>query len=194
MPSAKRIIADDSIYHIIQKGNNGRTLFEKKLDYQEFLEIIQRYKKEFSFDLYNYCLMNNHLHMLMKVFKKEDLAKLTQALFQNYRIYFKRQYKYTGHLYQGRYKSKIIANDEYLLECARYIETNPLRAKIVTSVKEYKWSSYNYYAYGGKNNLLTPNPLYATFGKNKNTRQKNYRNFVLMPRFYEDIIDKALKI
>ncbi|MFH1519841.1 MAG: transposase [Candidatus Omnitrophota bacterium] len=193
MSTVKRQIYDGAIYHIIQKGNNGQRLLKVIEDYQRFIALIKKYKDKYSFELYNYCLMDNHVHLLMKVFKKEELAKLTQGIFQSYRFYFKQKYQYTGHLYQGRYKSKIIAKNEYLLECARYIETNPLRAKLVKALKDYKWSSYAFYAYGRQNTSLTPNPLYRTFSNVEECR-KFYRQYVLMPRMYEDIIDKDFKI
>ncbi len=193
MPTSKRQVYDGAIYHIIQKGNNSQQLFETTEDYYKFISLIKRYKDKYSFELYNYCLMSNHIHFLMKVFKKEELAKLTQGIFQSYRFYFKQKYAYTGYLYQSRYKSKIVEKDEYLLECARYIETNPLRAKFIKVLKDYKWSSYAYYAYGEQNALLTPNPLYDIFGNAKKSREF-YRKYVLMPRLYEDMIDDAFDI
>jgi putative transposase len=137
--------------------------------------------------------MENHIHLLLKVFEAKSLAKLMQGLVQSYRFYYKKTYKYTGYLYHGRYKSKIVENDEYLLECARYIETNPLRAKIVEKLRDYKWSSYSFYAYGKPSELITPNPLYESFCEGKD-HLKAYREYVLMPRMYEQIIDKSLRV
>ncbi|MCF7916594.1 MAG: transposase [Candidatus Omnitrophica bacterium] len=193
MPTAKRQVYDNAIYHVIQKGNNGKVLFESEKDYFKFISLIKEHKGKYSFELYNYCLMNNHLHLLVKVFKKEELSKLAQGLFQSYRFYFKRQYDYSGHLYQGRYKSNIIDKDEYLLECARYIETNPLRARVIKKLEDYKWSSYNFYAYGEQNSLLTTHPLYETFGE-ENKQREFYRLYVMMPRIHEEVIDKTFKI
>ena len=193
MPTAKRQIYDGAIYHIMQKGNNSQQLFKETKDYYKFISLVKKYKGKYSFELYNYCLMNNHVHLLMKVFKKEELAKLAQGIFQSYRFYFKQKYQYTGYLYQGRYKSKIIEKNEYLLECARYIETNPLRAKLVKTLKDYKWSSYTFYAYGQKNTLLTPNPLYGAFS-NVKKRKATYARYILMPRAYENIIDEAFGV
>lgn len=193
MPTAKRQICDNAIYHIIQKGNNHQRIFKNDRDYKKFLSLIKEYTDKYSSELYNYCLMENHIHLLIKVFKKEDLAKLTQGIFQSFRFYFKKKYKYTGYLYQGRYKSKIVEKDGYLLECARYIETNPLRAGIVKNLKGYRWSSYNFYAYGNKNALLTKNPLCGTFGNGEKGKE-SYRYHALMPRMYENIIDKFFEV
>lgn len=183
--AVKRQVCDDAVYHIIQKGNNSLCLFEEDRDFSKFLSLIKKYKTEYSFELYNYCLMNNHVHFLMKVFRKNDLAKLMQGILQSYRFYFKRKHPYSGYLYSGRYKSKIIKNDEYFLECARYIETNPLRAKVVKELKNYKWSSYTFYAYGERDSLLTSHPLFETFG-NKCIGREAYQRYILMPRMYED--------
>ena len=193
MPTSKRQIYDQAVYHIFQRGNNRQWIFKKDKDREKFLLLVMDYSSKYSFQLYNYCLMENHIHLLIKVSKAKDLAKLTQGLFQSYSFYYKKEYKYLGYLYQGRYKSKIIETDEYLLECARYIETNPLRAGVVKKLQNYKWASYNFYAYGHRNNLITSNPLYSSFGKEKK-RRKSYREYVLMPRMYENIIDAGLGI
>ncbi len=193
MPKSARQVYDETIYHIMQRGNNRQMIFTKNADCKRFLSLVKKYKAKYPFELYNYCLMKNHFHLLVKIHKKESLAKIMQGILQSFGYYFKEKYQYTGYLYQGRYKSKIIEKDEYLLECARYIETNPLRAGIVKNLDNYKWSSYTFYAYGDEKPLLTPNPLYSTFGRNK-TGRKSYRDYVLTPRMYENIIDGSLKI
>lgn len=184
MPASKREVCDNAIYHVIQRGNNRQRIFREADDCKKILLLIKDYNAKYPFELYNYCIMDNHIHLLIKVFKKEDLAKLTKGIFQSFRFYFQKKYPYIGYLYQGRYKSKIIDRDEYLLECARYIETNPLRAGMVKNIIDYPWSSYAFYAYGYKDVLLTPNPLYATFGVGEKCK-KTYRDYILMPRMYE---------
>ncbi len=194
MPTQRRVIYDGAVCHIIQRGNNRQKVFREEEDYKKFLSLIKEYKDKFAFELYNYCLIPNHLHLLMKIIKKDDMAKLMQGVLQSFRFYYRRKYKYTGYLYQGRYKSKLIEKDSYLLECARYIERNPLRAKIVEDLSSYKWSSYNFYANGHINDIITENPAYAALGDNVEDRQKAYREYVLTSRAYEDIIDKEFKI
>jgi len=194
MPAHGRIIYDGAVCHIIQRGNNRQKIFKEVEDYKKLLSLIIEYKAKFVFELYNYCLMPNHLHLLMKISKGDDLSRLMQGLFQSFRFYYKRKYKYTGYLYEGRYKSKLIEKDSYLLDCARYIERNPLRAGIVKDLSHCKWSSHLFYACGDKNDIITENPLYCALGDGIATRQKAYKEYVLTPRAYEEIIDKEFKI
>ena len=194
MPTQRRIIYDGAVCHIIQRGNNRQNLFREEEDYGKFLSLIREYKDKIVFELYNYCLMSNHLHILMKIIDEDDLPKLMQGIFQSFRFYYKRKYKYTGYLYQGRYKSKLIEKDSYLLECARYIDRNPLRAGIVKDLSSYRWSSYNFYVYGQKNDLITANPAFVALDDDPEARHEAYREYVLTSRLYEDIIDKEFKI
>ena len=194
MPTQGRIIYDGAVCHIIQRGNNRQKIFREEEDYAMLLSLIKGYQDKIAFEVYNYCLMSNHLHILMKIIEKDDLSKLMQGVFQSFRFYYKRKYRYVGYLYQGRYKSKLIEKDSYLLECARYIERNPLRAGIVKDLATYKWSSYNFYVYGQKNDIITENPMYLTLDNDFIARQEAYGRYVLTPRAYEDIIDKEFKI
>ncbi|MFH1791653.1 MAG: transposase [Candidatus Omnitrophota bacterium] len=194
MPKSRRVVHDGAVLHITQRGNNRQKIFRDDKDCAKFISLIRRYKKKFAFDLYNYNLMPNHPHLLMRIMKRKDLPKLMQGVLQSFRFYYKRKYGYTGYLYDGRYKSKIVDNDAYLLDCARYIERNPLRARLVKDLSKHKWSSYLFYAYGRKDSIITENPLYAALGRNESARRKAYREYVLAPRPYEDIIDKEFKI
>ena len=93
----------------------------------------------------------------------------------SYLYHYRKRYSYFGHFWQGRYKSLIIDKDEYLITCGRYIELNPIRAKMVNNPKDYRWSSYNIYAYGKKDGMTDIDPLYANLGKTKEERQRNYK-------------------
>ena len=194
MPTTRRLICDDSIYHVVQRGNNGQGVFRDDEDYEKFLSLMRWYIKKFAFALYHYCLMPTHIHLLLKVLKKETLAKIMQGLLQSYRFYYRKKYSYLGYLYQGRYRSKIIENDEYLLECGRYIERNPVRARLVESAEQYKWSSGIFYIAGLKNDIVTEDPLYSSFGKNIQERRRFYKDYVSIARPYEEIMDKEFGI
>ena len=193
MPRLARKFYDGAVYHIIQRGNNKNKIFIEKQDYSRFLRLISKYKEKYSFELYNYCLMTNHVHLLIRIIKKENMPKLFQGLFQSFQYHHRRKYDYCGSLYQNRYKSILVENDAYLLECARYIERNPLRGKIADSIDEYKWSSYNFYVNGEKNKIITPNPLYISLAKTTTKRRKLYVNYVLNPRPYEELLDKNIE-
>jgi len=194
MPTQARVVHDGAVCHIIQRGNNRQRIFREEEDYEKLLYSVLKYKTKYSFDVYNYCLMSNHLHILIKISHGKDLSKLMQGIFQSFRFYYKKKHEYTGYLFQGRYKSKVIETDTYLLECARYIERNPLRAGVVEDLSRYKWSSYLHYAYGLKNDIITSNPAYSALGNTPIEQQKAYREYVLTGRVYEYIIDKEFKI
>jgi putative transposase len=182
------------VFHVVQRGNNKQTVFREEEDFEKFLSIIRKYISKFKVEIYHYCLMKNHIHILLKIFKKETLAKIMQGIFQSYRFYYKRKYGYIGYLYQGRYKSQLIQDDSYLSECGRYIERNPVRAGIVKRPYDYKWSSCKHYVYGEGDDIITENPLYESFGKTIENRRSAYREYVSTTRPYEEMVDKQFGI
>jgi len=125
--------------------------------------------------LYHYSLMPNHVHLVLETIPETILAKFMKQINLSYMYHYKRKYSYVGHLWQGRFKSLLINRDEYLIVCGKYVEINPVRANIVKDPKDYKWSSYNHYAYGEKNPLVDNDPLYESLGKNELERQASYR-------------------
>jgi len=193
MPRLPRQFKDEGIYHIIQRGNNKNKIFFIRGDYLKFISLLRKYKKRYDFDIFNYCLMPNHVHLLIKIHKKEHMAKLFQGIFQSFQYHHRRKYGYCGTLYQKRYKSILIDKDPYLLECARYIERNPLRASMVEVLSQYKWSSYSFYAENVPNDLLTPNPIYLDLAKSKTKRLKMYQEYLIQSRPYEMVLDQNIE-
>ncbi|MDD5174084.1 MAG: transposase [Candidatus Omnitrophica bacterium] len=192
MPRSKRMLYDGAVYHIVQRGYNKDKLFKKPQDYRFFKDIIRKYKKRFVFDIYHYCLMSNHIHLLLKVENGNDLPRILQGITQSYSFYYRKAYSYVGYVYQNRYKSLLIEDDSYLLECGRYIERNPLRAGIVKDLSQYYWSSYNFYAKDRFDDILTINPLCDSFGTTAKEKMLKYHEYVLQPRPYENVLDDAL--
>ena len=123
--------------------------------------------------------MYNHVHMVIETNKETNLSRMMKRLNLLYYNHYKRKYDYAGHFWQDRFKSLLIANDEYLLACGLYIEKNPVRAKIVKSPEDYPHSSYNYYAYGQKDELMDRNPIYIDLSCSDKERQRVYRNLIL---------------
>jgi putative transposase len=176
----KEILGDGECYHVIARGNGKRAIFKCKRDYKNFINIVHGYLEKFPILIYHYCLMKNHAHFLIKAISGQALPKFMQRILQKYAVYFIRKYDSPGHLFQNRYKSYLIDKESYLLECGRYIERNPLRAKIVDNLYDYPWSSFNFYAKGEPDILITnPNPAYLEFGLTEKERQKNYAEYVL---------------
>ena len=137
-----RLVLDNGCYHITIRGNQRQKVFLHEKDYKKYLEKLKKYKRKYRFRLYGYCLMPNHVHLIGETDEKENLAKFMQGINRSYTAYFNRTYRKVGHLWQGRFKSKIIAKDGYLINSINYIEVNPVRANIVKTPQEYRWSSY----------------------------------------------------
>lgn len=154
MPRQARTIEKDVCFHIISRGNQKRNVFREDRDYSSFLAILKKYKWHYSFKLYAYCVMPNHFHLLLEIEPVDDLPELMKRINQTYAIYFNNKYDTCGHLWQGRYKSMIIARDDYLVDCIHYIEFNPIRAGMTPRPEDYKWSSYKDRIAGIRNGIL----------------------------------------
>ena len=195
MPRIPRLVADGSCHHVLSRGNNKKRIFIFPEDYVYFLELVKETLKKHLINIYNYCPMPNHIHFLARAIQKEEFPKFFKILLQRYAQYFTKRYNHTGHLFENRYKSYLIEEDSYLLECARYIERNPVRSGIVAHPKDYQWSSFARYAYGKKDDIIVElNPAYLGLANNEEDRQRLYEEYVSQARPYELIIDKGLGI
>lgn len=175
MPRIFRVLPEEGALHILTRGNNRQSVFEDDTDYKTYLNFLKTYKQQNNILLYHYCIMPNHAHLIVGLTPKSNLAKFMKQINLAYLYHYKKKYNYYGHLWQGRYKSLIISRDEYLIACGRYIELNPIKARLVKQPKEYIWSSYNAYAYGARDALVDYNPIYLDWGKSDKDRQKNYQ-------------------
>lgn len=155
MTRPTRLIIDNSVHHVMTRGNQKQKTFLEQEDYQKYVEILTHYRNKFWFKLFGYCLMPNHVHLIMKIKKGTDLQKIIQGLNQTYTIWFNQKYNKVGHLWQGRYKSLLIQNNNYLIDCIAYIEFNPIRAGLSKTALSYLWSSYKNRLQGGQDDLLS---------------------------------------
>lgn len=143
MPRLPRIeIA--GFYHIINRGVEQRVIFKEKEDYDFFIEQLSFFSKNFNITIHNYCLMNNHYHLLIET-RDENLSRFMRQLNGIYAIYFNKKYKRSGHLWQGRFKSWYVTDEAYLYTLILYIEQNPIKAKIVKDITDYPYSSCHYF-------------------------------------------------
>ncbi len=131
-------------YHIINRGVERRKVFLKKEDFEYFLELLCSESKNYSIIIHNYCLMDNHYHLFIQL-QEENLSKFMRQINSRYAIYFNKTYKRSGHLWQGRFQSKMITDEAYFYTLIRYIEQNPLKAKIVRNIEEYPYSSAHHF-------------------------------------------------
>jgi len=144
MPRMAREKSESGIYHVMLRGINQQNIFENEEDNKKFLEIIEKYKKETDFKIYAYCLMGNHVHLLIKE-GKEEFSNTMKRIGAGYVYWYNWQYGRKGHLFQDRYRSEAVENDRYFLTVLRYIHQNPIKAGIVKDIGTYEWSSYKEY-------------------------------------------------
>ena len=143
MPRPPRIYSNSKVYHIILKGIDDQNIFYDDRDREFFLKQISITKTEFKYILYSYCLMSNHVHMVIKC-QDIFLSKCIQSLLVRYVYYFNKKYKRKGPLVQNRFKSKQVENLRYFIDVCRYVHRNPENAGIELT-QNYKWSSYREY-------------------------------------------------
>lgn len=168
----------DGIYHIIERGNEKKDIFNDAADRIKFLEILGRNKEKYGYKVYAYCLMSNHIHLLISS-NGSDISQVMKSINVSYVIYFNRKYNRCGHLFQDRFKSEYIDSDEYLLESSRYIHLNPVRAGVVTIEKlgSYPWNSFTAYI-GEKNRVPIPIDTYFILGLLSEDIQKASEQYV----------------
>lgn len=143
MPRIARIVAEGYPHHIIQRGNNRQTVFFDNADRRFYLELLKRYSKECGSKVHAYCLMDNHVHILFTPQCADSLAKTMQKLSLRFTQHINKKYERTGRLWECRFHSSLVDREGYLWSVCRYIERNPVRAKIVDRPIQYEWSSAN---------------------------------------------------
>ncbi|NKF21929.1 transposase [Solimonas marina] len=175
MPRRPRIQLPGVPQHIIQRGNNRQACFYTEEDYRLYLEWLAEYAKKAGCQIHSYVLMTNHVHLLVSSVRGDGTGVLMKALGQRYVQYVNRQYRRSGTLWEGRFRSCLVQDDAYLLSCQRYIETNPVRAGMVEHPGDYPWSSYACNGQGQTNPAVSPHLLYQQLGATPAERRKRYR-------------------
>jgi len=178
MPRRARYTVDNGVYHIMIRGNNRNTIFHEDDDFKYFLKLLKENKDKSDIKIYHYILMNNHVHIILKAVTGKSLSETFKRTNISYTLYYRRKYKGVGHFFQDRFKSFLIQDGKYLLECGRYVEMNPVKAGLVKEPGQYKWSSYKVYADGEYDNVVDMNPEYEALSKDKEKRETIYKEYV----------------
>lgn len=144
MPRTKRVKSESGIYHIMLRGINQQVIFEHEEDYERFIEIVEKYKAVSGYKVFAYCLMSNHVHLIIKE-EKEEIDKIIKRIASSYVYWYNWKYYRKGHLFQDRFKSEPIEDEKYLLTAIRYIHQNPVKAGIVEKIEAYEYSSFKEY-------------------------------------------------
>ncbi len=183
MPRRRRLIPVDAAVHIMCRGNNKQNVLFRDRDKEHYHSLLDKFRDENRITIFHYCLMSNHVHLIVWLNHKSHLSRFMKQVNLSFFVYYKRRYDYCGHLWQGRFKSNIVDTDSYLLQCGKYIELNAVRANIVNFAEEYSYSSYNYYAKGNYDSILTPNPIFMEFSISEASRRQQYIDFVVDSNF-----------
>lgn len=172
MPRKGRKRSNSGIYHIVMRGINRQSIFEDKEDNIKFIQTIQNYQDKCAYKVFAYCLMGNHLHLLLKEVE-EPLEQIMRRICGSYVYWYNAKYDRIGNLFQDRFKSEPVEDEKYFLTALRYIHQNPMKAGLASSTWEYKWSSYNEYVI--KRRIVDVDFSLSIFD---NDRQKALRNFI----------------
>lgn len=178
MARSARKVSPSGYYHVMQRGIGKQLLFENDYDYEKYLKKLFELKSFVEFELSAYCLMNNHVHLLIKVDGLDKLSRLMQMIGTSYANYYNKKYEHCGYVFQNRFHSEVIDSERYLLSCLNYIHNNPLKAGICAR-EDYPWSSYNAYITGNDlvdtaaiMNILGSTNEFVEFSKSNDHRYK----------------------
>ncbi len=195
MPRVARQASAAGYYHVVARGHNRQAIFRDSQDYQQYLIYLSRFKEAPSCRCYHFCLMPNHLHLLLGMDSVRSLTGMMRRVQQAYQFHWRRRYDLVGNLWQGRFKSIPVDQDEYLLEASRYIERNPVRAKLCVLPEDYPWSSAHLYLKERSKGcgLLDLSPAYLMLGSSEEKRRQRYREHIMQVRPYDQLVDAQME-
>ena len=180
MPRQPRLDAPGALHHVMGRGIDGIKIFSNKKDREDFLERLADLCRADALSVYAWVFMENHFHILVRT-RNQALSNSMRKLLTGYVVNYNRRHKRYGHLFQNRYKSIICEDDPYLLELTRYIHLNPLRARIVKSLKElkgYQWCGHSAIIGSVKREWQDRDTVLAYFGKRRKRAIEKYEDFV----------------
>ncbi|WP_299268137.1 transposase [uncultured Psychrosphaera sp.] len=175
MPRRPRVSIPGYPEHIIQRGNNRQPIFASDEDFKAYAYWLREYAEKFEVAIHAWVFMTNHVHLLCTPRSSMGVSKMMQSLGRQYVRYFNYSYQRSGTLWEGRFRSCLVQNQDYLFHLYRYIELNPVRANMVADPAEYSWSSYQCNGLGKRSKLLTPHQCYLSLGHTNEMRCNVYR-------------------
>ena len=178
MPRMARVALPHTPHHVVQRGHNRQVVFVGAEDFERYLEDLRDLSSELGVQVYSYCLMTNHVHLLLGLGEEvAAMGRLMKALAARATRYRNGLEGRSGTLWEGRYKSSPVQTETYLLACTRYIEQNPVRARMVEVAGEYAWSSYRQ-RMGEADCWIDLDPVYLDLADNEAERRARYARFV----------------
>jgi putative transposase len=186
MARALRLILPEVAVHLTQRGNNRADCFRRDSDYVLYLLHLRELCARHRCVLHAYCLMTNHVHLLLSPSSAQACQMLMKQLGQRYAQQFNRKYGRTGSLWEGRYHSSVATTRRYVLGCYRYIELNPVDAGMVNHPARYTWSSYRANALGVDDRLVVPHAEFLALGLDEAAQRYAYA------ALFEEALDESL--
>ena len=177
MARRPRVEIEGGLYHVIVRGNDRQDIFHSREDQMKFISLIEKAKQNLGFYVYAYCLMTNHLHLLIER-RSETVGRIMQRVLTGYSQYYNKRYHKVGHLFQGRHKSILCQSDPYLAKLVRYIHLNPVRANMVPTPDEYEFSSHRAYLGTEPYGVIDVDPVLRRFGPHKRKAHERYAAFM----------------
>jgi putative transposase len=187
MPRLPRPIADGLLYHALNRGNNRAPIFFSAEDYRAFLDALDQTQQRYPFRLFGYCLMTNHFHLLLAPDPGQSVSRILQSLTVAHTWRYHRSHGSSGHVWQGRFKSPLVQDDEHALTVLRYIEANPLRARMVVDLANYPWSSYAVHGLGRPDLLISPLLAWDGAEADEVKRRTWWREWVSTPQTEKEL-------
>lgn len=179
MPRTGRVVLQNTPHHIVQRGHNRSSVFAEPRDFRYYLANLLECKSNLGCQVYAYCLMTNHVHLIVDPGEDPDnLGLLMKRLAARQTRFVNSLEGRSGSLWSGRYKSSIIESERYLLACCRYVELNPVRARMAGAPEHYPWSSYRHKVGLANDRTVDLDPSYLALGTNPGERVARYRSWV----------------
>ena len=173
MPRRKRNYLPGMPYHLVQRGNDRRRCFTDRADFRFYLDLWRTKARWYGVNVHAFCLMSNHIHFIVSSAEPAAISCTMQVVGSRYAFHFNKRHDRTGTLWEGRHRSSLIDSDTYLLTCYRYVESNPVRAGIVQTARDYEWSSHLMNT-SGELDWLTPHEIYGALGRDDESRAIAY--------------------
>jgi REP element-mobilizing transposase RayT len=177
MPRKPRIHYTGAIYHVILRGNNRQKIFFDDVYWHKFYQLLADVTKKYDCEVHVFCLMSNHVHLIIQV-HQIPLSRIIQSLASRYANWLYKRLQRVGHLFQGRFNALIVQNDSYILELCKYIHLNPVRAGIVDSAEQYRWSSHRCYLGLEDISWLTTEYILQILRDAYGMKDFNYKDFI----------------
>lgn len=184
MPRTARKKSETGIYHVMLRGINRQVVFESDEDRTKFLHTLKCFKEANKYKIYAYCLMDNHVHLLIKEYT-EPIGLSIKRICGSYVYWYNRRHDRIGHLFQERFKSEVVDNDKYFLTVLRYIHQNPVKSGITDEIIDYRWSSYHDYFINTE--LVDKDFVFKLFSSNRPAAIEQFKRFI-----NESNLDKCL--